>query len=100
MQGLSRAELCRKREASVMVQRFAPWLIHQLNEAMAIRLGIRITDEQTRRIRDNMQEMIEDIFTDYGMRPVVQTSGTPLIVVAASADAGPTAHPRLAHARA
>ena len=71
----SRSELCRKREARVMVRRFAPWLINQLNGAMSIRLGIRMTDEQTQRIRDNMQEMIEDIFTDYGMRPVTRISG-------------------------
>jgi hypothetical protein len=88
-----RSELCRKREASAMVCRFAPWLVHQLNVAMAIRLGIRMTDEQRQRIHDNMQEMIEDILTDYGMRPVAKISGTPLIVVAANADVGPAARP-------
>jgi hypothetical protein len=93
MQSPSRSELCRKREARTMVRRFAPWLIHQLNVAMSIRLGIRMTDEQTRRIHDNMQEMIEDIFTDHGLRPVTRISGAPLIVVAANADAGPTARP-------
>jgi hypothetical protein len=91
MHSPSRSELCRKREARTMVRRFGPWLTHQLNVAMSIRLGIRMTDEQTQRIHDNMQEMIEDIFTDYGMRPVIRTSGAPLIVVAANADAGPTA---------
>jgi hypothetical protein len=68
MHSPSRSELCRKREARTMVRRFGPWLTHQLNVAMSIRLGIRMTDEQTQRIHDNMQEMIEDIFTDYGMR--------------------------------
>ena len=89
----SRSELCRKREARTMVRRFAPWLTHQLNVAMSNRLGIRMTDEQRQRIDDNMQGMIEDILTDYGMRPVTKTSGGPLLVVAASADAGPTARP-------
>ena len=89
----SRSELCRKREARIMVRRFGPWLTNQLNVAMSIRLGIRMTDEQTQRIHDNMQEMIEDIFTDYGMRPVTRISGAPLIIVAANADAGPTARP-------
>jgi hypothetical protein len=89
----SRSELCRKREARIMVLRFAPWLIHQLNVAMSIRLGIRVTDEQTQRIHDNMQEMIEDILTDYGMRPVTKISGVPLIIVAASADAKSPALP-------
>ena len=93
MQRPSRSELCRKREARTMVRRFAPWLIHQLNVAMLIRLGIRMSDQQTQRIQDNMQEMIEDIFTDHGMRPVTRVSGAPLIVVAANADAGPTARP-------
>jgi hypothetical protein len=93
MLGPSRDELCRKREARVMVRRFAPWLINQLNVAMSIRLGLRVTDEQTKRIHDNMQEMIEDILTDYGMRPVTKISGAPLILVAASADPGPTARP-------
>jgi hypothetical protein len=74
-----------------MVRRFAPWIINQLNVAMCIRLGIRMTDEQRQRIHDNMQEMIEDILTDYGMRPVTRVSGGPLIFVAASADAGSTA---------
>jgi hypothetical protein len=99
----SRSELCRKREARTMVRRFGPWLIHQLNVAMAIRLGIRLTDEQTQRIRDSMQEMIEDILTDYGMRPVFKLSGVPLVIVAASAEAESTARPdpaRLAQARA
>ena len=93
MQSPSRSELCRKREARTMVRRFAPWLINQLNLAMSIRLGIRMSDEQRERIRDEMQEMIEDILTDYGMRPVTKISGAPLLVVAASADAGPTARP-------
>ena len=88
-----RSELCRKREASTMACRFAPWLIHQLNEAIAIRLGIHMTDEQKQRIHDNMQEMIEDILTDYGMRPVTKISGAPLLVVAASSDVGPAARP-------
>jgi hypothetical protein len=99
----SRSELCRKREARTMVRRFAPWLINQLNVAMSIRLGIRITDEQTQRIHDEMQEMIEDILTDYGMRPVIKVSGAPLIVVAANTDVAPTARPyrgSLAQARA
>jgi hypothetical protein len=87
----SRSDLCRKREARTMVRRFAPWLIHQLNVAMSIRLGIRMTDEQRRRLHDSMQEMIEDILTDYGMRPVIKISGPPLIVVAANPDAGATA---------
>jgi hypothetical protein len=90
----SRSELCRKREASTMVRRFAPWLIYQLNLVMSIRLGIRMTDEQRQRIHDNMQDMIEDILTDYGMRSDIKVSGTPLITVAASADAGSTARPR------
>ena len=89
----SRSELCRKREAGIMVRRFAPWLTNQLNLAMSIRLGIRMTNEQTQRIHDEMQEMIEDILTDYGMRPVTKISGAPLIIVAANADAGPTALP-------
>ena len=89
----SRSELCRKREAGIMVRRFAPWLTNQLNLAMSIRLGIRMTNEQTQRIHDEMQEMIEDILTDYGMRPVTRISGAPLIIVAANADAGPTARP-------
>jgi hypothetical protein len=84
-----------------MVRRFAPWLINQLNLAMSIRLGVRMTDEQTQRIHDSMQEMIEDILTDYGMRPVFKVSGVPLMIVAASAGAGSTARPvRLAQARA
>ena len=89
----STSELCREREARTMVRRFAPWLISQLNLAMSIQLGIRLTDEQTQRIHDNMQEMIEDILTDYGMRPVTKISGVPLIVVAASADARSNARP-------
>jgi hypothetical protein len=88
-----RNELCRKREARTMACRFAPWLIHQLNVAMSIRLGIRMTDEQRQRIHDNMQEMIEDILTDYGMRPVAKISGSPLIIVAANADVEATAQP-------
>ena len=56
----------------------------------AIRLGVRMTDEQRQRLHDNMQEMIEDILTDHGMRPVIKISGTPLLVVAANADAGAT----------
>jgi hypothetical protein len=87
----SRSELCRSREARTMVRRFAPWLINQLNLAMTSRLGIRMTEEQAQRIHDSMQEMIEDILTDYGMRPVTTVSGPPLITVAASADAGSTA---------
>ena len=82
-----------------MVRRFAPWLIDQLNLAMSIRLGIRMTDEQKQRIHDNMQEMIEDILTDYGMRPDFKVSGVPLMIVAARADGGSTALPgRLAQA--
>ena len=99
----SRSELCRRREARAMVHRFGPWLIHQLNVAMSIRLGIRLTDEQTQRILDSMQEMIEDILTDYGMRPDFKVSGVPLVIVAASAEAQSTARPdpgRLAQARA
>ena len=87
------SELCREREARTMVRRFAPWLIQQLNLAMSIRLGSCLTDEQKQRIHDNMQEMIEDILTDHGMRPVTKAAGTPLMLVAASADAG-------SHARA
>ena len=103
MQSPSRSELCRKREARTMVRRFAPWLINQLSVAMSNRLGIRMTDEQRQRIDDNMQEVIEDILTDYGMRPISKISGAPLILVAANADAGPTARPgrgTLAQARA
>jgi hypothetical protein len=77
-----------------MVYRFAPWLTHQLNVAMSIRLGIRMSDEQRQRLHDNMQEMIEDILTDHGMRPVIKSSGAPLLVVAANADAGATAPAR------
>jgi hypothetical protein len=95
MSNPSTTELCREREARTMARRFAPWLINQLNLAMSIRLGIRMTDEQTQRIHDNMQEMIEDILTDYGMRPVTKISGVPLTVVAASADAGSNARPYL-----
>jgi hypothetical protein len=84
----STSELCREREARTMVRRFAPWLIQQLNLAMSIRLGSCLTDEQKQRIHDNMQEMIEDILTDHGMRPVSRVSGTPLIAIAASADGG------------
>jgi hypothetical protein len=84
----STSELCREREARTMVRRFAPWLIQQLNLAMSIRLGSCLTDEQKQRIHDHMQEMIEDILTDHGMRPVTKVSGTSLMVVAASADAG------------
>jgi hypothetical protein len=87
----SRSELCRKREAQTMVRRFSPLLINQLNLAMSNRLGIRMTEEHKQRIHDSMQEMIEDILTDYGMRPVTKVSGPPLIIVAASADAGSTA---------
>jgi hypothetical protein len=82
----STSELCREREARTMVRRFAPWLIQQLNLAMSIRLGSCLTDEQKQRIHDNMQEMIEDILTDHGMRPVSRVSATPLIAIAASAD--------------
>jgi hypothetical protein len=84
----NRSELCRKREARTMVRRFAPWLINQLNLAISIRLGIGMTDEQKQRIHDNMQDMIEDILTDYGMGPVFKVSGGPLVIVAASAGAG------------
>jgi hypothetical protein len=89
----SRSELCRKREARTMVCRFAPWLINQLSVAMSDRLGIRMTDEQKQRIHENMQEMIEDILTDHGMRPITKISGAPLVIVAASADVGPVAGP-------
>jgi hypothetical protein len=89
----SRTELCRKREARTMVCRFAPWLIYQLSVAMSDRLGIRMTDEQKQRIHENMQEMIEDILTDHGMRPITNISGVPLVIVAASADVGPVARP-------
>lgn len=89
----SRSELCRKREARTMVCRFAPWLINQLNVAMSDRLSIRMTDEQKQRIHENMQEMIEDILTDYGMRPITKISGAPLVIVAASADVGPVVGP-------
>jgi hypothetical protein len=92
MLSLNRGELCRKREAGTMVRRFAPWLINQLNLAMSIRLGIYLTEEQTQRINDHMQEMIEDILTDYGMRPVTKIAAVPLMVVAGSADAGSIAH--------
>jgi hypothetical protein len=48
-----------------------------------------------------MQEMIEDILTDYGMRPDFKVSGGPLVIVAASASAASTARPGcLAEARA
>jgi hypothetical protein len=87
-----RSELCRRREARAMVRRFAPWLINELNAAMAIRLGIRMTEEQVQRVQDNMQATIEDILTDYGMRPVFKISRVPLMIVAASADAGSTTH--------
>jgi hypothetical protein len=93
-------ELCRRREARTMVRRFAPWLINQLNLAMSIRLGIRMTDEQMQRVHDSMQDMIEDILTDYGLRPVFKVSRVPLMIVPASAGAGSTARPgRLAQAR-
>lgn len=55
------------------------------------RLGIRMTDEQKQRIHENMQETIEDILTDHGMRPITKTSGAPLVVVATSADVVPAA---------
>lgn len=87
------SELCREREARTMVRRFAPLLINQLNLAMSIRLGSCMTDEQKQRIHDGMQEMIEDILTDRGMRPLPKVSGVPLTVVAGSADAGSDAHP-------
>jgi hypothetical protein len=74
-----------------MVRRFAPWLINQLNLAMTSRLGIRMTEEQAQRIHDSMQEMIEDILTDYGMRPNTSVAGPPLITVAASAEVATTA---------
>jgi hypothetical protein len=89
----SRSELCRKREARTMVCRFAPWLINQLSVAMSDRLGIRMTDEQKQRIHENMQEMIEDILTDHGMRPITKIFGAPLVIVAASAEVGPVARP-------
>ena len=98
MLGPSRSELCRKREAGTMVRRFAPWVINQLNLAMSIRLGIRMSDEQRERIRDEMQEM-----TDYGMRPVTKISGAPLLVVATNTDVVPMPRPvlsALAQARA
>jgi hypothetical protein len=82
----STSELCREREARTMVRRFAPWLIQQLNLAMSIRLGSCLTDEQKQRIHDQMQEMIEEVLTDHGMRPVSRVSATPLIAIAASAD--------------
>lgn len=87
----SRTELCRTREARAMVVRFAPWLIYQLNVTMSDRLGIRMTDEQKQRIHENMQETIEDILTDHGMRPITKTSGAPLVVVATSAEVVPAA---------
>ena len=89
----SRSELCRKREARTMVCRFAPWLINQLNVAMSDRLGIRMTDEQKQRIHENMQEMIEDILTDHGMRPSTKISGAPLVIAAAGAEVGPVTGP-------
>jgi hypothetical protein len=91
MPSLNTNELCREREARTMVRRFAPWLINQLNLAMSIQLNVRLTDEQRQRIHDAMQGMIEDILTDYGMRPVFKGSGVPLLMVAASAAAGSTA---------
>jgi hypothetical protein len=79
-----------------MVRRFAPWLTHQLNVAMCHRLGIRMTDEQRQRIDENMQEMIEDILTDHGMRPVTKVTGAaPLIVVATNNDPVPMPRPAL-----
>jgi hypothetical protein len=60
-----------------MVRRFAPWLFNQLNLAMSTRLGIRMTEEQRQRLHDAMQEMIEDILADYGMRRVIKVSGLP-----------------------
>ena len=87
----SRSELCRKREARTMVCRFAPWLINQLNVAMSDRLGVRMTDEQKQRIHENMQEMIEDILTDHGMRPITKISGAPLVIAATGTDVGPVA---------
>ena len=87
------SELCREREARTMVRRFAPWLINQLDLAMSIRLGGCMTDEQKQRIHDQMQEMIEDILADCGMRDVTKISRVPLTVVAASADAGSNARP-------
>jgi hypothetical protein len=40
-----------------------------------------------------MQERIEDILTDHGMRPVTKISGPPLIVIAANTDAVPMPRP-------
>ena len=97
------SELCREREARTMVRRFAPLLINQLNLAMSIRLGSCMTDAQKERIHVGMQDMIEDILTDCGLRPVAKISGVPLTVVAGSADAGSNARPfmdDLAQARA
>jgi hypothetical protein len=85
------SELCREREARTMVRRFAPWVIHQLNLTMSIRLGSCLTDGQKQRVHDSMQEMIEDILADCGMEPVTKISGVPLTVVAGSAEAGPDA---------
>ena len=84
---------CREREARAMVRRFAPWLIHQLNLAMSIRLGSGLTDEQKQKIHDQMQEMIEGVLADCGMRPVARTPGVPLTVVAGRAGAQSDARP-------
>jgi hypothetical protein len=77
-----------------MVRRFAPWLIHQMNLAMSIRLGSGLTDAHKQRIHDGMQEVIEDILADCGLAPVAKSSGVPLAVVARKAAAGadPRAH--------
>jgi hypothetical protein len=86
-----------------MVRRFAPWLIHQMNLAMSIRLGSCLTDEQKQRIHNGMQEMIENILADCGVAPAAKISGVPLTVVAGRADGGSDArvHPDgLAQARA
>jgi hypothetical protein len=82
------SELCREREARTMVRRFAPWLIHQMNQAMSIRLGSGLTEEQKQRIHDGMQAMLEDVLADCGVAPAAKLSGVPLTVVAGRAAAG------------
>ena len=81
------SELSREREARTMVRRFAPWLIHQMNQAMSIQLGSGLSEAQKQRIHDGMQAMIEDVLADCGMAPASKIPGAPLTVVAGRAAA-------------
>ncbi len=87
MPGPVTRELCREREARTMVRRFAPWVIHQMNLAMSIRLGRCLTDAHKQRIHDGMQEVIEEILAECGVAPAAEIPGVPFTVVAKSADA-------------